>query len=189
MEYRVIRSEDRSDDAIEHAIFGGGRQKGAQNKNHKYLARAWWQNKWRYAYTEAEVRALQMLGKAKETASEAKEAVKETTAKVKTTAEKAKSVATGNYAKVVDNKASTAKQNIARATEARNQEQQKAASATARKESADNKLFKTKKTQQTSSNASASAERYTCISLIYSMMWILSAVSMPRSPISVITGS
>lgn len=159
MEYRVIRSEDRSDDAIEHAIFGGGRQKGAQNKNHKYLARAWWQNKWRYAYTEAEVRALQMLGKAKETASEAKEAVKETTAKVKTTAEKAKSVATGNYAKVVDNKASTAKQNIARATEARNQEQQKAASATARKESADNKLFKTKKTQQTSSNASASAER------------------------------
>ncbi len=159
MEYRVIRSEDRSDDAIEHAIFGGGRQKGAQNKNHKYLARAWWRNKWRYAYTEAEVRALQMLGKAKETASEAKEAVKETTAKVKTTAEKAKSVATGNYAKAVDNKASTAKQNIARATEARNQEQQKAASATARKESADNKLFKTKKTQQTSSNASASAER------------------------------
>ena len=37
MEYRVIRSEDRSDDAIEHAIFGGGRQKGAQNKNHKYF--------------------------------------------------------------------------------------------------------------------------------------------------------
>lgn len=168
MEYRVIRSEDRSDDVIEHDLFKGaggkplygrGRQKGAQNKVHKYLARAWWRNKWRYAYTEAEVRALQMLGKAKETASEAKEAVKETTAKVKTTAEKAKSIATGNYAKAVDNKASTAKQNIARATEARNQEQQKAALATARKESADNKLFKTKKTQQTSSNASASAER------------------------------
>lgn len=62
MEYRVIRT-GQSDDHFEHALFGGGRQKGAQNKNHKYLARAWWQNKWRYAYTQAEVKALQMLGK------------------------------------------------------------------------------------------------------------------------------
>ena len=151
MEYRIIRTGEEPD-SFEHALFGGGRQKGAQNKNHKYLARAWWKNKWRYAYTEAEVRALQMLGKAKQTAKEAGE-------KVSSTAKKASDIATGKYANAVDNKASTAKQNIARATEARNQEQQKAAAATARKESADNKLFKTKKTQQTSANASASAER------------------------------
>lgn len=64
MEYRIIRTGEEPD-SFEHALFGGGRQKGVQNKNHKYLARAWWRNKWRYAYTEAEVRALQMLGKGK----------------------------------------------------------------------------------------------------------------------------
>lgn len=62
MEYRVIRSEDRSDAAIEHALFGG-RQKGAQNKNHKYIARAWLEGKWRYAYTQAELKILQNWGK------------------------------------------------------------------------------------------------------------------------------
>lgn len=108
MEYRVIRSKSKSD-YIEHALSlnsngkplyssGRGRQKGAQNKNHKYLARAWWRNKWQYAYTEAEVRALQMLGKAKETASDVKN-------KVQTTAKKASDVATGKYARAVDSKA------------------------------------------------------------------------------------
>lgn len=94
MEYRVIRT-GQSDDHFEHALFGGGRQKGAQNKNHKYLARAWWQNKWRYAYTQAEVIALQNLGKARQ-------AAKDVGDKAKAAASTVKSVATGNYAKSID---------------------------------------------------------------------------------------
>ena len=62
MEYRAIRTEQKSD-SIEHALFGGGRQKGAQNKNHKYIARAWLEGKWRYAYTQAELKILQNWGK------------------------------------------------------------------------------------------------------------------------------
>lgn len=94
MEYRVIRT-GQSDDHFEHALFGGGRQKGAQNKNHKYLARAWWRNKWRYAYTQAEVIALQNLGKARQ-------AAKDVGDKAKAAASTVKSVATGNYAKSID---------------------------------------------------------------------------------------
>jgi hypothetical protein len=97
MEYRIIRTGEEPD-SFEHALFGGGRQKGAQNKNHKYLARAWWRNKWRYAYTEAEVRALQMLGKAKETASDVKKTAEKTATKVKGTV----NVASGQAKKAVD---------------------------------------------------------------------------------------
>lgn len=58
MEYRVIYA----DDAIEHGLFGG-RNKGTQNKNHKYLARMWIKDRWRYAYTNAELKALQNFGR------------------------------------------------------------------------------------------------------------------------------
>lgn len=101
MEYRVIRT-GQSDDHFEHALFGGGRQKGAQNKNHKYLARAWWQNKWRYAYTQAEVRMLQNLGKARETAKNVGDKAKAGAAKVTKTVS---DVASGKYARDVDSRA------------------------------------------------------------------------------------
>lgn len=101
MEYRVIRT-GQSDDHIEHALFGGGRQKGAQNKNHKYLARAWWQNKWRYAYTQAEVAALQNLGKAKQAAKDVGDKAKAGAAKVTKTVS---DVASGKYARDVDSRA------------------------------------------------------------------------------------
>lgn len=101
MEYRVIRT-GQSDDHFEHALFGGGRQKGAQNKNHKYLARAWWQNKWRYAYTQAEVAALQNLGKARETAKNVGDKAKAGAAKVTKTVSDA---ASGKYARDVDSRA------------------------------------------------------------------------------------
>ena len=64
MEYRVVKKE-QSSGHLQHA-WGNGREKGAQNKNHKYLARAWIQNKWRYAYTQAEVAMLQNWGKGKD---------------------------------------------------------------------------------------------------------------------------
>lgn len=101
MEYRVIRT-GQSDDHFEHALFGGGRQKGAQNKNHKYLARAWWRNKWRYAYTQAEVAALQNLGKARETAKNVGDKAKAGAAKVTKTVS---DVASGKYARDVDSRA------------------------------------------------------------------------------------
>ena len=163
MEYRVIRSGDRSD-YLEHAIFGGGRQKGAQNKNHKYLARAWWKNKWRYAYTEAEVRALQMLGKAKETASDVKEKAQDTAAKVKTSAEKAKSVATGQYAKSVDAKETKAAQNYYRAKEDYQKQTTQAKNATKRIGENLNlaeKVFNTKSGQKKMQQTTDAAGRYT----------------------------
>ena len=101
MEYRVIRT-GQSDDHFEHALFGGGRQKGAQNKNHKYLARAWWQNKWRYAYTQAEVAALQNLGKARQAAKDVGDKAKAGAAKVTKTVS---DVASGKYARDVDSRA------------------------------------------------------------------------------------
>ena len=101
MEYRVIRT-GQSDDHFEHALFGGGRQKGAQNKNHKYLARAWWQNKWRYAYTQAEVAALQNLGKARQTAKDVGDKAKAGAAKV---TKAVSDVASGKYARDVDSRA------------------------------------------------------------------------------------
>ena len=101
MEYRVIRT-GQSDDHFEHALFGGGRQKGAQNKNHKYLARAWWQNKWRYAYTQAEVAALQNLGKAKQAVKDTADKAKAGAAKVTKTVS---DVASGKYARDVDSRA------------------------------------------------------------------------------------
>ena len=57
MEYRIICT-DRED--LEHGLFG---RKGSQNKNHKYLARLWIKDRWRYAYTNAELKALQTFGK------------------------------------------------------------------------------------------------------------------------------
>lgn len=130
MEYRVIRSEDRSDDAIEHAIFGNGRQKGAQNKNHKYLARAWIQAKWRYAYTPEEVRQLQNWGKGK--LNNLKDKAKEAGEKVSSTAKKASDVATGKYARAVDNKETQAKQNYNRAKEDYDKQKAQAKNATKR---------------------------------------------------------
>lgn len=101
MEYRVIRT-GQSDDHFEHALFGGGRQKGAQNKNHKYLARAWWRNKWRYAYTQAEVAALQNLGKARQAAKDTADKAKAGAAKV---TKAVSDVASGKYARDVDSRA------------------------------------------------------------------------------------
>ena len=57
MEYRIIYA-DRED--LEHGLFG---RKGSQNKNHKYLARLWIKDRWRYAYTNAELKALETFGK------------------------------------------------------------------------------------------------------------------------------
>lgn len=101
MEYRVVRTGD-PDPHFEHALFGGGRQKGAQNKNHKYLARAWWQNKWRYAYTQAEVAALQNLGKARQAAKDVGNKAKAGAAKV---TKAVSDVASGKYARDVDSRA------------------------------------------------------------------------------------
>lgn len=167
MQYRIIRTGEEPD-SFEHALFGGGRQKGAQNKNHKYLARAWWKNKWRYAYTEAEVRALQMLGKAKQTANDVKE-------KAQSTAEKAKSVATGQYSKDVEKKASTAKQNIARASEEKSKAQSQAKAASVRqdkysgglypafkggKEKATNAANSKARAEQNAANAEKARQKY-----------------------------
>lgn len=167
MQYRIIRTGEEPD-SFEHALFGGGRQKGVQNKNHKYLARAWWRNKWRYAYTEAEVRALQMLGKAKQTANDVKE-------KAQSTAEKAKSVATGQYSKDVEKKASTAKQNIARASEEKSKAQSQAKAASVRqdkysgglypafkggKEKATNAANSKARAEQNAANAEKARQKY-----------------------------
>lgn len=155
MQYRIIRTGEEPD-SFEHALFGGGRQKGVQNKNHKYLARAWWKNKWRYAYTEAEVRALQMLGKAKQTANDVKE-------KAQSTAEKAKSVATGQYSKDIEKKASTAKQNIARASEEKSKAQSQAKAASVRQDKYSGGLYPAfkggKEKAANASNAQARAEK------------------------------
>ncbi len=126
MEYRAIRSGD-PDPYFEHALFGNsGRQKGAQNKNHKYLARAWWQNKWRYAYTQAEVKALQNLGKAKTAVSNATDKAKTTAsnaaAKVTKTVDKAKTTAK-NVADSARN--SAAGRYVTNATEARKAEKER----------------------------------------------------------------
>ena len=58
MEYRVIRTGQED---LEHGLFGN--RKGSQRENHKYLARAWIKDRWRYAYTNAELKALQTFGK------------------------------------------------------------------------------------------------------------------------------
>ena len=57
MEYRVIY---KGEEDLEHGLFG---RKGSQNKDHKYLARVWIKDRWRYAYTNAELKALQTFGK------------------------------------------------------------------------------------------------------------------------------
>lgn len=136
MEYRVIRT-GQSDDHFEHALFGGGRQKGAQNKNHKYLARAWWQNKWRYAYTQAEVRMLQNLGKNQSLSEKQKikkleresAAAKKTTDKIEKQAKRSVTRAVDDARSEVASRANTARVTASRAVDsARN-----AVSNTARK--------------------------------------------------------
>lgn len=121
MEYRVIRT-GQSDDHIEHALFGGGRQKGAQNKDHKYLARAWWQNKWRYAYTQAEVRALQMLGKNQSLSEKQKiKKLERESAAAKKTTDKIENQAKRSVTRAVDDARSevASRANIAKVTASR----------------------------------------------------------------------
>ena len=119
MQYRIIRS-GQSDDYFEHALFGG-RQKGAQNKNHKYLARAWIQNKWRYAYTQAEVRALENWDKGKDGGLADKQKVnqlKRESSEAKKVTDKIEKQAKSTVTKAVDNAKSEAasKANIAKTT-------------------------------------------------------------------------
>ena len=122
MEYRIVRTGENKD-YLEHAIHGmgkrtysgtsqksngsgggsdsggtgqgRGRQKGFQLDNHLYLARQWVGDKWRYAYNQAEVKAMQNWGKAKKAAGDVADAAKGA-------AGTAKKVLSGNYSKDID---------------------------------------------------------------------------------------
>lgn len=60
--YAVVR--EGQDDHLEH-LFGFGRKKGSQKKNHKYVARVQVGNGWKYFYSTAELAAYKAGGAAK----------------------------------------------------------------------------------------------------------------------------
>lgn len=60
--YAVVR--EGQDDHLEH-LFGFGRKKGSQKKNHKYVARVLVGNGWKYFYSTAELAAYKAGGAVK----------------------------------------------------------------------------------------------------------------------------
>lgn len=71
--YGVVR--EGQDDHLEH-LFGFGKKKGSQKKNHKYLARIQSGKGWRYIYDAAELAAYKAGGAAKAVGNTAKGAAR-----------------------------------------------------------------------------------------------------------------
>lgn len=124
MEYRVIRHDDYLAHRHEAgagtagssslANKGKGRKKGFQLDEHLYKARAWIGGKWRYAYTNAQLAAMNAWGKGRQAARDVKKAASNAYGE-------AKKVASGKYAEDVRNRQKSGEYKMHTAVELRKQ--------------------------------------------------------------------
>ncbi len=124
MEYRVIRHDDYlahrheagagTAGSSSSANKGRGRKKGFQLDNALYKARAWIGGKWRYAYTNAQLAAMNAWGKGRQAARDVKKTASNAYGE-------AKKIASGKYAEDVRNRQKSGEYKMHTAVELRKQ--------------------------------------------------------------------